>query len=89
MVDIWRLEIAKKGVDFNSTPGYDKIFEKQLLEQQVLFQKINKQRAIEGELMKTIKHIRGVKSARVHLSLPNRVPLYGKKKPPSGSIVLT
>ena len=28
MVDIWRLEIAKKGVDFNATIGYE-VFDKQ------------------------------------------------------------
>lgn len=87
MVDIWRLEIAKKGVDFNSTPGYE-IFDSQAFGTTSFVQKINKQRALEGELMKTIKTIRGVKSARVHLSLPESSPFVSEKKPPSGSIVL-
>ena len=87
MVDIWRLEIAKKGVDFNSTPGYE-IFDKQAFGTTSFVQKINKQRALEGELMKTIKHIRGVKRARVHLSLPESSPFVSEKKPPSGSVVL-
>lgn len=87
MVDIWRLEIAKKGVDFNSTPGYE-IFDSQAFGTTSFVQKINKQRALEGELMKTVKTIRGVKSARVHLSLPESSPFVSEKKPPSGSIVL-
>lgn len=86
-VNIWRLEIAKKGVDFNSTPGYE-IFDSQAFGTTSFVQKINKQRALEGELMKTIKTIRGVKSARVHLSLPESSPFVSEKKPPSGSVVL-
>ena len=87
MVDIWRLEIAKKGVDFNSTIGYE-VFDKQAFGTTSFVQKINKQRALEGELMKTIKHIRGIKRARVHLSLPESSPFVSEKKPPAASVVL-
>jgi flagellar M-ring protein FliF len=86
-VDNMRLEIAKMGVDFNSTVGYE-IFDKQAFGTTSFVQKINKQRALEGELMKTIKHIRGIKRARVHLSLPESSPFVSEKKPPSGSVVL-
>ena len=86
-VDNMRLEIAKMGVDFNSTIGYE-IFDKQAFGTTSFVQKINKQRALEGELMKTIKHIRGIKRARVHLSLPESSPFVSEKKPPSGSVVL-
>jgi flagellar M-ring protein FliF len=64
----WRLEIAKRGVSLTSTVGYE-VFDKQAFGTTSFVQKINKQRAIEGELMKTIKHIRGVNRARVHLSI--------------------
>jgi flagellar M-ring protein FliF len=86
-VDNMRLEIAKMGVDFNSIVGYE-IFDKQAFGTTSFVQKINKQRALEGELMKTIKHIRGIKRARVHLSLPESSPFVSEKKPPSGSVVL-
>lgn len=86
-VDIWRLEIAKKGVDFNSTVGYE-IFDNQAFGTTSFVQKINKQRALEGELMKTISHIRGIKRSRVHLSLPESSPFVTERKPPSASIVL-
>lgn len=86
-VDIWRLEIAKKGVDFQSTIGYE-VFDNQAFGTTSFVQKINKQRAIEGELMKTIKHIRGVERARVHLSLPESSPFVSEKKPPGASVVL-
>lgn len=83
----WRLEIAKKGVSLTSTVGYE-VFDKQAFGTTSFVQKINKQRAIEGELMKTIKHIRGVNRARVHLSLPESSPFVTEKKPPSASVVL-
>jgi len=86
-VDNMRLEIAKMGVNFNSTVGYE-IFDKQAFGTTSFVQKINRQRALEGELMKTIKHIRGIKRARVHLSLPESSPFVTEKKPPSGSVVL-
>jgi flagellar M-ring protein FliF len=80
-VDIWRLEIAKQGVDFSSTIGYE-VFDKQSFGTTSFVQKINKQRALEGELMKTIKHIRGVNRARVHLSIPESSPFVSEQKPP-------
>jgi len=86
-VEVWRLEIAKRGVNLTSTVGYD-VFDKQAFGTTSFVQKINKQRAIEGELMKTIKHIRGVNRVRVHLSLPESSPFVSEKKPPSASVVL-
>lgn len=86
-VDYLRLEIAKKGVSFNSTVGYE-VFDQQSFGTTSFVQKINKQRALEGELIKTIKHIKGVKRARVHLSIPESSPFVSEVKPPSASVVL-
>lgn len=86
-VEIWRLEIAKKGVNFTGTVGYE-VFDKQAFGTTSFVQKINKQRALEGELVKTIMHIKGVTRARVHLSIPESSPFVSERKPPSASIVL-
>lgn len=86
-VEKWRLEIAKKGVNLTSTLGYE-VFDKQAFGTTSFVQKINRQRAIEGELMKTIKHIRGINRARVHLSIPESSPFITEKKPPGASVVL-
>lgn len=86
-VDIWRLEIAKKGVDFSGTIGYE-VFDKQSFGTTSFVQKINKQRALEGELTKTIMHITGVVRSRVHLSIPESSPFVSERKPPSASVVL-
>ena len=87
MVEIWRLEIAKKGVNFTGTVGYE-VFDKQAFGTTSFVQKINKQRALEGELVKTIMHIKGVTRARIHLSIPDSSPFVSERKPPSASVVL-
>ena len=87
MVEIWRLEIAKKGVNFTGTVGYE-VFDKQSFGTTSFVQKINKQRALEGELVKTIMHLRGVVRARIHLSIPESSPFVSERKPPSASVVL-
>ena len=86
-IDIWRLEIAKRGVQFTGTVGYE-IFDKQNFGTTSFVQRVNRQRALEGELVKTIKHIKGVKRARVHLSIPENSPFVSDQKPPSASVVL-
>ncbi len=86
-VEIWRLEIAKKGVNFTGTVGYE-VFDKQAFGTTSFVQKINKQRALEGELVKTIMHLKGVTRARIHLSIPESSPFVSERKPPSASIVL-
>ncbi len=87
MVNKWRLEIATLGVNFSGTVGYE-VFDKQSFGTTSFVQKVNKQRALEGELVKTIKYIRGVKRARVHLSIPESSPFVSEKKAPTASVVL-
>ena len=87
MVKKWRLQIATLGVNFSGSVGYE-VFDKQSFGTTSFVQKVNKQRALEGELIKTIKYIRGVKRARVHLSIPESSPFVSEKKPPTASVVL-
>ncbi len=86
-VEIWRLELAKTGVNFTGTVGYE-VFDKQSFGTTSFVQKVNKQRALEGELVKTIKHISGIKRSRVHLSIPENSPFVAEQKAPSASVVL-
>ena len=69
MVDQWRLKLATLGVSFSGSVGYE-VFDKQSFGTTSFVQRVNKQRALEGELVKTISYIKGVKRARVHLSIP-------------------
>jgi flagellar M-ring protein FliF len=51
-------------------------------------QNINKQRAIEGELSRSIQTIEGIESARVHLVVPERQVFSREAQAPSASVVL-
>lgn len=87
MVNKWRLELATMGVAFSGTVGYE-VFDKQSFGTTSFVQKVNRQRALEGELIKTIRYINGVKRARVHLSIPESSPFVSQKKAPGASVVL-
>ena len=79
MVDQWRLKLATLGVSFSGSVGYE-VFDKQSFGTTSFVQRVNKQRALEGELVKTISYIKGVKRARVHLSIPESSPFVSEKK---------
>ena len=87
LVGVWRLEIAKLGTSFSGTVGYE-VFDKQSFGTTSFVQKVNKQRALEGELVKSIMYIQGVKRARVHISIPESSPFVAEKKAPTASVVL-
>ena len=87
MVEVVRLKMMTSGFTFSGTVGYE-VFDKQSFGTTSFVQKVNKQRALEGELVKTIKHLRGVKRARVHLNIPESSPFVSEKKPPTASVVL-
>ena len=87
LVGVWRLEIAKLGTSFSGTVGYE-VFDKQSFGTTSFVQKVNKQRALEGEMVKTIMYIQGVKRARVHISIPESSPFVSEKKAPTASVVL-
>lgn len=87
LVGVWRLEIAKLGTSFSGTVGYE-VFDKQSFGTTSFVQKVNKQRALEGELVKSIMYIQGVKRARVHITIPESSPFVSEKKSPTASVVL-
>ena len=87
MIDQWRLKLATLGVSFSGSVGYE-VFDKQSFGTTSFVQRVNKQRALEGELVKTISYIKGVTRARVHLSIPESSPFVSEKKSPSASVVL-
>ncbi len=87
MIEVVRLKMMTSGFSFSGTVGYE-VFDKQSFGTTSFVQKVNKQRALEGELVKTIKHLRGVKRARVHLNIPESSPFVSDKKPPSASVMI-
>jgi len=82
-----RLELATAGLPQSGLVGYE-VFDKQTIGTTSFVQKVNQKRALEGELMRTINTIKGVKRSRVHLALPQRSPFVEDQKKASASIVV-
>ena len=83
-----RMSLAETGLPNSGQVGYE-IFDKQnTLGATSFVQNINNVRALEGELARTISSLARIKSARVHLVLPERELFRRDKKEPSAAIVL-
>ena len=83
-----RMKLAEAGLPKGGGVGYEIFDKSDALGTTSFVQNINKLRALEGELGRTIRSIDRVQSARVHLVLPDR-PLFSREKiEPSASIVL-
>src|SRR5437867_6079388 len=64
------------------------IFDKQSLGVTDFLQRLNYQRALQGELGRTIGQLGGVEAARVHLALPERSLFVAEDRRPSASVVV-
>ncbi len=83
-----RLQLAEQGLPTGGSVGYE-IFDKaDTLGTTSFVQSINHLRALEGELVRTIRAIDRVSGARVHLVLPERQLFQKNREEPSASIVL-
>ncbi len=82
-----RLSLAKEGIPKGGGVGYE-IFDKTEFGTTEFVQKVNKKRAIQGELARTIRSFDEVKSARVMIVLPKDSVFVEETKKPSASILL-
>lgn len=82
-----RLGLATQGVLKGAGVGFE-IFDQQKLGSTEFVQKINYQRALQGELARTINQINEVVESRVHLVLPTESVFLDEKKSPSAAVVL-
>jgi len=83
-----RMQLAESGLPKGGGVGYEIFDKSEALGTTTFIQNINKLRALEGELARTISSLDRVQAARVHLVLPDR-PLFSRDKAdPSASIVL-
>lgn len=81
-----RVLISQAGLANGNTLGYE-LFDKQSSFGTTSFvQNINQVRALEGELARTISSIGAVRSARVHLVLPQRELFQRESRPASASV---
>jgi len=82
-----RLSMAKEGIPKGSGVGYE-IFDKTDFGTTEFVQKVNKLRAIQGELARTIRAFEEVKDAKVMIVLPKDSVFVEETKKPSASILL-
>lgn len=83
-----RMLLAQEGMPNGGSLGYE-IFDKQSNFGTTNFvQNINQVRALEGELARTISSLEPVKSARVHLVLPQRELFSRETHPASASVFI-
>jgi len=83
-----RMKMASQGLPNSGNLGYE-IFDKQGSLGTTSFQQnINKIRALEGELSRTIDSLDNVRSSRVHLVLPTRQLFQRQQTKPTASIFL-
>ena len=86
-----RMKLASAGLPSGSAggaAGYE-LLDKNNFGQTQGQERMKMQRAIEGELTTTIQALESVKSARVHLALPNQNGFFREQQKPSASVVLT
>lgn len=83
-----RLMVAGKGLVTSGSVGYEIFDTTSALGQTDFVQQLNRQRALEGELARTILSLHGVTNARVHLVLPKRQLFEEEAAQPSAAVTV-
>ncbi|QDG76416.1 flagellar basal-body MS-ring/collar protein FliF [Labrenzia sp. PHM005] len=83
-----RMQLASEGLPTGGSIGYEIFDRSDTLGATSFVQNINHLRAMEGELSRTIGSLDRIRSARVHLVIPERQLFQRDRRPPSASIVL-
>lgn len=84
-----RLFIAGEGLPSGGTIGYEIFDRTDTLGSTDFVQQISQLRALEGELSRSIKSLRQIKAARVHLVIPKRELFSKDRQEPSASVLVT
>ncbi len=82
-----RLSLAAAGLPRGGTIGYE-LFDQSDFGTTEFVQKMNYQRAVQGELVRTIREFREVEDARVMIVMPKDSVFIEETKPPSASVLL-
>jgi len=82
-----RMRIAGRGLPNGSSPGFE-LFDRGSFGVTDFVQKVNYNRALQGELARSIEQVDGVERARVQLAIPERKTLLRKdERKPTASVV--
>lgn len=83
-----RLKLATQGLPKGAVSGFE-IMENSKFGITQFQERVNYQRALEGELTRSIMGLSAVQNARVHLALPNQNGFFREQQKPSASVLLT
>lgn len=84
-----RLTLAREGLPNGGSTGYEIFDRSESLTTTPFQQEMNRLRALEGELVRSIRTLHGVRAARVHLVLPRREAFTRERGDAQASVVLT
>jgi flagellar M-ring protein FliF len=82
-----RLSLSAAGLPKGNTVGYE-LLDKQGITTSEMTQKVNYQRAVEGELARTLMALDGVENASVHLAIPEDRLFTEDRQPARASVLL-
>ncbi|ERK17889.1 Flagellar M-ring protein FliF [Pantoea sp. AS-PWVM4] len=82
-----RLRLAQQGLPKGGSVGFE-LMDKEKFGISQFSEQVNYQRALEGELARTIETLGPVKSARIHLAMPKPTLFVREQKAPSASVTL-
>ena len=82
-----RLKLASQGLPKGGNVGFE-LMENQKLGSSQFVERVNFQRAMEGELARSIESVSSVQSARVHLAMPKDSVFVSEQKAPTASVLL-
>ncbi len=84
-----RISLARDGLPSGGSIGYELLDRADSLTATQAQQRMAEQRALEGEIARTMRTIIGVKAARVHLVLPRREPFSLEQQEAQASVMLS
>jgi len=82
-----RLELASQGLTRGSSVGFE-LFDNSRLGMTEFMQNVNYQRALQGELSRTINQFDEIDSSRVHLVMANKSIFAEQAEPATASVIL-
>lgn len=82
-----RLKLAQQGLPKGGNVGFE-LMENQRLGSSQFLERVNFQRALEGELARSIESVASIRSARVHLAMPKETVFVSEQKAPTASVLL-
>ena len=82
-----RLRLATQGLPKGSVAGFE-VMDNSKFGITQFQERVNYQRALEGELTRSIQGLSAVQDARVHLALPNQNGFFREQQKPSASVIV-